>query len=142
MLRDPRPHKANNFRTFELISSRQKEAIVSVYDLGFDSVIMYSLAVYEDNDNKGEYKVIGSIPDSYFPINPETGYRYNPSVRLIAIDYLLNNGYLAFYDFKFIARVLTRSHHIGHILMSISKEMLTILRESNFFTNEVTRINI
>lgn len=142
MLRDPRSHKANNFRTFELISSRQTEAMIYMYDFGFDNMIMYSLSVYEDNDNEGNYKVIGNIPDSYFPIDPETGYRYNPSVKLLAIDYLLNEGYLAFYDFKFIARVLTRSHHIGQMLCPIRKEMLTILRESNFFTNETTYINI
>lgn len=142
MLRIPQIHRKNNYRTFDFISSRQIEGYLGLYDLGYDDIILVNMAVYEDNDNNGNNKLIGIIPESYFPIDPETGKPLSIHLRVLGIDYVNNVGQLQFSYFNFFVKVPTRSYYYGTSLYGIVFSKLNILRANNFFNNTKTVINV
>ena len=142
MLRMPQIHRKNNNRTFDFISSRQIEGYFVLYDLGYDDSILVNMAVYEDNDNNGNNKLIGIIPESYFPIDPETGKPLCINLKVLGIDYINNVGQLQFSYFNFFVKVPTRSYYYGTSLCGIVFSKLNILRANNFFNNTKTVINV
>lgn len=142
MLRIPQIHRKNNYRTFDFISSRQIEGYLGFYDLGYDNIILVNMAVYEDNDNNGNNKLIGIIPESYFPIDPETGKPLYINLKVLGIDYVNNVGQLQFNYFNFFVKVPTRSFFSGASFYSPDFNKLNILRANNFFNNTKTVINV
>ncbi len=142
MLRIPQIHRKNNYRIFDFISSRHKEGYLKFCDLGYDNAILVCMAVFEDNDNNGNNKIIGTIPESYFPINPETGKPLDMYFRVLGIDYVNDTGQLQFSNFKFFVKVPTRAFYEGTSLYNLTIGSLNILRANNFFNNTRTVIDV